>query len=127
MMLSNSRFFFAVLMLALSPSSIHAQKQATPSVRENQASDQARSVPDIDADKTESEQIEARIEDAIRQEPDLASASIAVKVTEKGIQLSGIGTSEESKRVAVRIALAHAGGRPVSVSGIKVKPNRPKP
>jgi hypothetical protein len=62
------------------------------------------------------------IETAIKQDPNLASSNVQVKVTDKNIELSGDVSSKDQKKAAEKIAKDNAGGRKVK-DHIKVASN----
>ncbi len=66
--------------------------------------------------------LENTIESAIKQDPNLASSEVKVKVTEKKVELSGNVSSKDQKKAAEKIAKDNAGGRKVK-DHIKVANN----
>jgi len=107
------------------PGTTHAQE--FPDASQTQLSDPTSRSRSGNANSSDSETLQNAIQSDMRRDPRLANANIAVKVTSTEIQLSGIAPDEDSKRVAERLALAHAGARPVEGDGIKISPNRLQP
>jgi hypothetical protein len=66
--------------------------------------------------------VENSIETAIKQDPNLASSDVKVKVTDKKVELSGNVSSNDQKKAAEKIAKDNAGGRKVK-DHIKVASN----
>lgn len=66
--------------------------------------------------------VENSIDTAIKQDPNLASSDVKVKVTEKKVELSGNVSSNDQKKAAEKIAKDNAGGRKVK-NHIKVASN----
>lgn len=66
--------------------------------------------------------VENSIETAIKQDPNLASSDVKVKVTDKKVELSGNVSSNDQKKAAEKLAKDNAGGRKVK-NHIKVASN----
>lgn len=66
--------------------------------------------------------VQNSIESAIKQDPNLASSNVQVKVTDKKVELSGDVSSKDQKKAAEKIAKDNAGGRKVK-DHIKVANN----
>ena len=66
--------------------------------------------------------VQNSIESAIKQDPNLASSNVQVKVTDKKIELSGDVSSKDQKKAAEKIAKDNAGGRKIK-DHIKVASN----
>ena len=107
------------------PGTTHAQE--FPDASQTQLSDPTSRSRSGNANSIDSETLKNVIQSDMQRDPRLANANIAVKVTSTEIQLSGVVPDEGSKRVAVRLALSHAGGRTVEGADIKITPNRVQP
>lgn len=57
------------------------------------------------------DQLKAQIENALRNEPTLANANIAVEVTDSNIDLAGSVPTSNDKQTAERIAQSYSGNR----------------
>ena len=62
------------------------------------------------------DQLKAQIENALRNEPTLSNANVAVSVTDSNIDLSGTVPTSNDKQTAERIAQSYSGNRQMSES-----------
>lgn len=79
-----------------------------------------------DQGKANTANVQGDIQSALQKDPSLSSATISVKVSEKGVELSGTVPSKDAKDAAEQIAKSHSGGLDVK-NNIKVEsPDMPK-